>query len=413
MAEKIYGLLGRTLRHSFSVPIHRELGCEGYRLIELEPQELAGFLKTSDIGGLNVTIPYKREVMSHLDEISPRAEAIGSVNTIVRRGEKLCGHNTDADGFAFMASRLGVSFAGRKVLVFGSGGASVMVQYVAKEQGAAQVTVVSRSGEETYENLSCHYDAEILINTTPLGTYPDTAAYPADPALFPRCKAVLDLVYNPRRTALLQLAERAGIPCSDGLPMLVYQAKAAEELFSGTQIPDSEVLRILAQLRRETQNIVLIGMPGCGKSAVGALLANISGRRAVDLDAEIEKATGRSIPEIFAQDGEERFRALEREMCAKFGRESGLILITGGGVVLDERNYFSLHQNGRIYELLRDTAALSREGRPLSQSGNLDEMYSRRKPLYERFRDAALSNNGSAQNAAAELWRDYCENSCD
>ena len=391
MSDKIFGLLGRRLGHSFSVPIHRELGCEDYRLIELEPQELESFLESPDIAGLNVTIPYKREVMPLLDEISPLAQRIGSVNTIVRREGKLWGYNTDEAGFLFMLDRLGVSLEGKKVLVFGSGGASVTVQDAARERGAGEIVVVSRSGKVNYEN----------------------EAFPADPSLFPRCEAVLDLVYNPRHTAFLQLAERADIPCSDGLPMLVYQAKAAEELFSGKRIPDSEVLRILALLRRETQNIVVIGMPGCGKSTVGQLLASMTGRKAIDLDAETEKEVGCSVPEIFANDGEERFRALERKQAARFGKESGVVIITGGGIVKDERNYPSLHQNGRIYHLLRDISLLPRDGRPLSIGADLEEMYRCRLPMYTRFRDAAVSNNGTPQQTAEDIWRDFCENSCD
>ena len=412
MPEKVYGLLGRKLGHSWSVPIHAALGCEGYRLIELEREELAGFLARPDIGGLNVTIPYKRDVMPYCDVIDEAAQAIGSVNTLSRRPDgKLYAWNTDAAGFCWMAQRAGISFSGKKVIILGSGGASLTAQAMARAQGAKEIIVVSRSGENNYDNLTHHADAEIMVNTTPVGMYPKTGISPVDLAIFPHCCGVLDVVYNPRRTALLLQAEKLGIPRSDGLPMLVAQAKAAEEHFFQKLISDSENERILAQLYRQTSNIVLIGMPGCGKTTVGRTLAELTGREAIDVDQRIVEKAGCSIPEIFAQNGEAAFRALEREVTAEVGKLSGKIILTGGGVIKDYRNYAPLHQNGRIYQLVREVSVLSTDGRPLSQNTDLSAMWLERAPLYAAFRDVSIDNNGTVEKTAAAIWRDFCENS--
>ena len=413
MEQKIYGLLGRKLGHSWSVPIHTALGCEGYRLIELEPEELSAFLAQENIGGLNVTIPYKLDVMPFCDEIDEAAKAIGSVNTLARRNGKLYAWNTDAAGFQWMARQTGISLAGRKVLVLGSGGASRTAVAVCRAAGAREVIVISRSGEHNYENLSRHADAEIIVNTTPVGMYPKTGESPVDLTGFPACQGVLDVVYNPRRTALLLQAEELGIPCSDGLPMLVAQAKAAEEHFFERSIPDSENERILARLRQETTNIVLIGMPGCGKTTVGQALARLTGREAVDIDQRIVEKAGCSIPEIFAAEGEAGFRALEREVTAEVGKGAGKIILTGGGVVKDPRNYASLHQNGRIYHLIRDLDLLPTDGRPLSQGADLAAMWAERKSMYQRFRDVMIENTGTVEETAAAIWRDFCAHSGD
>ena len=278
-----------------------------------------------------------------------------------------------------MASRAGISLSGKKVVIFGSGGASLTAQYAAKTAGAKETVVVSRGGADNYENLSRHSDAQILVNTTPLGMYPHTGELPADPALFPACEGVLELVYNPRRTALAFRAEELGIPCSDGLSMLIAQANAAEELFFERAIPEGENDRIAKLLRSSMQNIVLIGMPGSGKTTIGNALATLTGRTAIDLDERIASQAGMPIPQIFASRGEQAFRALEREQAQNWGKESALILTTGGGIVKDERNYHQLKQNGRIYELERALSLLPREGRPLSQSGDLSEMLPSRR----------------------------------
>ena len=412
MGERIYGLLGRKLGHSWSVPIHAALGCADYRLIELKPEELGAFLARGDIGGLNVTMPYKRDVMPYCDVIDAMAREIGSVNTIVRRADgKLYAYNTDAAGFCFMARRAGIDFAGKKALVLGSGGASLTARACARQLGAREVVGISRSGPDNYGNLDRHADAEVVVNTTPVGMYPNNGAAAVDLRCFPRCTGVLDVIYNPRRTALLLQAEALGIPCSDGLPMLVAQAVAAEEHFFGRSIAERENERVLALLRREMTNIVLIGMPGSGKSTVGTALAVLTGREAVDIDACIVEKAGCPIPEIFARGGEAAFRALEREATAACGALSGKILLTGGGVVKTPENYAALHQNGRVYQILRPLELLATDGRPLSQGADLEAMWAERAPLYERFRDAAVENSGTVEETAETIWRDFCENS--
>lgn len=408
MGALIYGLIGRSLGHSYSVPIHRALGNEAYALFPLEPEGLRPFLLRSDLGGLNVTIPYKRDVLPYCARLDEVARQIGSVNTIVREHDgTLTGYNTDAYGLSYMAERTGISFVGRKVVVFGSGGASLTAQHVASRGGARAVVVVSRGGANSYENLDRHTDAEILINTTPLGMVPQTGQMPADPARFSRCAGVLDLVYNPCRTALLFRAKELGIPAAGGLSMLVAQAKAAEELFFQRSISNDSIERVLAQTARNTQNIVLIGMPGSGKSTIGAALSRLSGRECIDLDEQIAREANMPIPAIFAERGEAVFRALEHAQAEKWGKESGKILVTGGGIVKDERNDRALKQNGRVYQIERDLALLEREGRPLSADADLAAMLRERAPLYERVRDAAVTNDASALQVAQKILEDY------
>lgn len=408
--EKIYGLLGRTLGHSWSVPIHAACGCEGYRLIELEPEELEGFLRREDVGGLNVTIPYKREVMKFCDVIDPAAAHIGSVNTLVRRGGKLVGYNTDIDGFLYMLQPAGISLKGKKVLILGSGGASLTAQAAAKQEGAREIVVVSRSGEDNYENLAeRHGGAEVLINTTPVGMWPHLKGTPVDLRLLPKLTAVADVIYNPGRTNLLLQAEELGIPHAGGLPMLVQQAKRAEELFFDRPIPDEETEKIVAQLWREMTNLVLIGMPGCGKTTVGKELARLSGKPFVDLDGEIVKRAGKSIPDIFAQEGEGAFRDLETEVLKEACAKGGQIVATGGGAVLREENRAALRRTGRVYRLRRKLEDLPIQGRPLSQAGKLEEMERLRDPLYAAAADADIKNDISPEGTAGRIWRDFCE----
>lgn len=412
MPDPIYGLIGETLKHSWSVPIHHQLGCTSYRLYELKQEELADFLHNPEIGGLNVTIPYKKAVIPFCSELDPYAEAIGSVNTLVRDGKGgLHGYNTDALGLSYIASRTGISFRNAKVIILGSGGTSLTAQAVAKSEGAAEVTVISRNGAENYGNLSRHYDADVLINTTPVGMYPHNGDCPVDLKAFSRLSGVLDVIYNPMRTALLMQAEALGIPCCCGLPMLVAQAVRAEEKFFGNPIPDSRIEEITASLRRDMTNIVLIGMPGSGKSTVGKLLASMSGRELIDTDAEIVRSAGCPIPEIFRTQGEAAFRAMESEQVRRAGRESGKIIITGGGAVTRDENYAPLHQNGRIYELDRALNQLPIDGRPISQRTSAEELYRQRAPLYAAFRDVQVVNDGSLKDAAEKIWRDHCENS--
>ena len=422
--EKIYGLLGRTLGHSWSAPIHKALGCEGYRLIELEPEDLESFLKREDIGGLNVTIPYKREVMRYCDEIDPAAASIGSVNTLVRRDGKLIGYNTDIDGFLYMLRRAGISLKGKKVVILGSGGASLTAQAAARMEKARQVVVVSRTGEDNYENLpERHGDAEVLVNATPVGMWPHMEGAPLDLRLLPSLTAVADVIYNPRRTNLLLQAEEIGhwlwtprgtsesggriLRRTGGLSMLAAQAKRAEELFFDKAIPDGEMERIIASLRRDMTNIVLVGMPGSGKTTVGRELARLSGKPFVDLDEEIVKRAGKPIPDIFAQEGEGAFRALEHQVLEEVCARSGQVVATGGGTVLWSENRAAMRRTGRVYYLRRRLEDLPTEGRPLSQAGKLEEMEKVRGPLYDLASDTAVWNDGGAEDAAGEIWRDF------
>ena len=414
MAETIYGLIGETLKHSWSVPIHQALGCDSYRLYELKPEELGRFLTENRIGGLNVTIPYKKAVIPYCASIDPYAESIGSVNTLVPDDEgKLHGFNTDALGLSYIARRSGISFQDAKVIVLGSGGTSLTARAVARNEGAREIIVISRNGENNYENLSRHADADILINTTPVGMYPHNGECLVNLKAFSALRGVLDVVYNPARTALLLQAEGLGIPHSDGLPMLVAQAVAAEEKFFGLKIEDTEIERITAMLRRDMTNIVLIGMPGSGKSTIGAALAKRTGREMIDIDAEIVKTAGCPISEIFSQEGENVFRRLETEEVRKAGKETGEIIMTGGGVVTRKENYAPLHQNGRIYQLGRDLSKLPVDGRPISQKTSAEELYKKRAPLYAAFRDVLVSNDGSIENTVEAIWRDFNENTGD
>ena len=397
------GLLGRKLGHSYSPAIHAQLGDYEYALYEKEPEELPDFLQRGDFTGLNVTIPYKKAVVPYCTELSETAQLLGSVNTLLRRPDgTLYGHNTDYDGFLSLVRQSGVEAAGKKALVLGSGGASVTAQAVLRTLGA-QVVVISRSGEDNYENLSRHADAAIVVNTTPVGMYPHNGERPVDLTAFPACRAVYDIVYNPERTALMLQAEALGIPAFGGLHMLVAQAKAASELWQGKPIPHSETSRIEGLLRAGTRSIVLIGMPGCGKSTVAAALGEATGREVCDSDALIEELAGMPIPEIFAQQGEAAFRAYETQAIAQLGKRSGIVLATGGGCVTRPENYPLLHQNGTIFWLQRDLAALPTDGRPLSQAGKLEAMYALRRPLYARFADHTISNNGSVEQTVAAV----------
>lgn len=398
------GLLGRTLGHSYSPAIHAELGDYEYKLYEKEPQELAAFLQSGEFDALNVTIPYKKDVMAYCAALSPAARRIGSVNTLVRRKDgTLYGDNTDADGFAYMVKTSGVGVAGKKALVFGSGGASVTACDVLKTLGASSVTVISRSGPDNYENLDRHADAEILVNTTPVGMYPKNGASPVDLTEFPNCCGVFDVVYNPARTALLLQAEKLGVRHAGGLPMLVAQARRASELFTGSQIADAEIVRIERKLAREMQNIVLVGMPGCGKSVVGAALAKRLGRPLLDSDALVTQTAQTPIPEFFRMQGEGAFRALETQALRELGKRSGAVIATGGGSVLREENYDLLHQNGVIVWLRRELSALPIDGRPVSQSVALDELYRTREPRYRRFADCIVDNCGSVDDAVNKI----------
>lgn len=397
------GLLGRKLGHSYSPQIHSYLGTYSYDLFEKEPKEVADFIRNGDFTAINVTIPYKKDVIPYLDELSPTAQKMGSVNTVVRRSDgTLFGHNTDYFGFTSMVRRSGIPVVGKKALVLGSGGTSNTAVKALADLGA-QVVIISRSGENNYENLDLHADASVIVNTTPVGMYPKTGVAPVDLKRFPQLEGVLDVIYNPARTQLLLDAEAMGLPHDNGLWMLVAQAKEAAEYFTGTKLDDSMIETIHRKLSVQMQNIVLIGMPGCGKSTIGALLAKKLGRTLVDADAEIEQLAGKTIPEIFAQDGEDAFRNWETQVLAELGKRSGLVIATGGGCVTRQRNYPLLHQNGSIVWLQRDIQVLPTDGRPLSQANDLGVMYTKRKPLYEAFADFSADNNSTPEATVSAI----------
>ena len=398
----VCGLLGRKLSHSYSPQIHSQLGDYSYQLFEKEPEELEHFLQNGEFAGLNVTVPYKKAVISYLDELSPRAMRLGAVNTIVRRDGKLIGHNTDYFGFAAMVKESGLTVSGKKVLVLGSGGASSTAVAVLEGLGA-HVVVISRSGEHHYGNLRLHEDAAVIVNTTPVGMYPNVDENPLSLEAFPHLEGVLDVIYNPSRTKLLLEAEQRGIIAKNGLLMLVAQAKESAEWFTGNAIDDGTIARIHAGLKAQMENIVLIGMPGCGKSTVASLLAQKLGRQAVDADIEIVKEAGCSIPEIFAAGGEDAFRKIETQVLARLGKQSGLIIATGGGCVTRPENYAHLRQNGTLFWLQRDIAKLPTDGRPLSQANRLELMYAARKPMYQAFSDYLINNNAAPEEAALEI----------
>ncbi len=397
------GLLGRKLSHSYSPQIHSLLGEYRYDLVEKEPEELEALFASGIYSGMNVTIPYKKAVLSYCDHLTPEAKAVGAVNTVVRQKDgSYLGHNTDIFGFRTMLEDSGLDVAGKKVLVLGSGGASNTAVHVLTCAGA-NVIVISRSGENNYQNLSRHADAALLVNATPVGMYPNAGISPVDLDLFPHLKGVLDLIYNPARTKLLLDGEKRGLVAVNGLKMLVAQAKESAEYFTHSVIDNREIHRIYKLLKTQMENIILIGMPGSAKSTVGKLLAEKTGKPFFDADLCLAETAGKTIPEIFAQDGEDAFRALETQTLKKLGMCSGAIIATGGGCVTRDANYPLLHQNGTVFWLERALNALPTDGRPLSQQQNLFQMYEKRQPQYHRFADYRVDNNGSPEAAAAEI----------
>ena len=395
--DKKYGLLGRKLDHSYSPQLHNMLSDYEYKLYEVEPEDLDTFMETTKLSGMNVTIPYKKSVMKYCVELSDAARKMGCCNTLVKMADGWHGDNTDYYGFCAMVKNRGIDFDGRKVLVLGSGGASNTVCRASEDLGAREIVVISRSGDNNYSNLDKHADADIIVNATPVGMFPYNGQCMLELKQFPKLEGVVDLIYNPERTALLLQAEELGIKHTDGLYMLVAQAKKAAEIFAGKLIPESENERINAILRAQMNNIVLIGMPGCGKSSVGKLLAQKTGRRFIDADQAIVESAGVTIPEIFKQDGEAGFRKIETKVMEELGKLSGVIIATGGGCVTRPENYTLIHQNGVIFWLQRDISKLPTNGRPISQANPLEKLYADRKDKYAAFADVIVDNNGALE----------------
>ncbi|MGN0555146.1 MAG: shikimate kinase [Candidatus Fimenecus sp.] len=406
----MYGLLGEKLGHSFSPQIHACLGDYEYKLFEVAPENLGDFLRSGTFEGLNVTIPYKKAVMPYLAEISENAKAIGSVNTItVLPNGTLRGDNTDYDGFLYLVRRSGVSVAGKKALVLGTGGASLPVKKVLSDLGTREIVSISRNGENNYQNLDKHFDADLIVNTTPVGMYPNNLQSPLSLDGFAHLSGVLDIVYNPQKTKLVLDAEQRGIPAFSGLTMLVAQAKRAAELFLQTHIDDRKNDEIYETLSRQMKNIVLVGMPGCGKSTVGKALAKRLSRPFFDADEEIVRRAGKPIPEIFQAEGEAGFRKIETEVLFDLCRQSGAVIATGGGAVTVPKNHDILRQNSLVVFINRDIAVLPTVGRPLSEQNDLHEMFRRRLPLYRAVCDYEVDGNGKIQTVTDRVAEVYAK----
>lgn len=380
----MYGLLGRKLGHSLSPQIHAHLCDYEYKLYPTEPENLDEFFSSTALKGYNITIPYKIEAFNRCDERSETAEKVGSVNTIIRRADgTLYGDNTDYFGFLYMAKKCNCDFSGKKVLILGSGGASLTVYHVAHDEGAREIVVVSRTGENNYDNISRHYDADIIVNTTPVGMYPNNGERLIDLSKFTKCQKALDLIYNPARTVFLLDAQKLGIDCINGLYMLVAQALRAAEIFTGESIPLSRVDEVYNAIISEQKNIVLVGMPGCGKSTCAALLSEKTGRDCVDTDALVIEASGEKIPDIFAKYGEAEFRNRETEAVRSAGKGANKIIATGGGAILREENRIALRENSTVIFLKAPVDNLATDGRPLSKDAEtLQKMLGQRLPLY-------------------------------
>ena len=396
-----YGLLGRTLGYSFSPQIHKSLGGYSYELFEVEPENLKGFFENTALKGFNVTIPYKKDVIKYCSSLSDAAQKTGSVNTIVRNPDgSFAGHNTDYYGLDYLIRSAGFEVSGAKIIILGNGGVSGTVRQLMNDRGASEVVTISRKGEENYENISRHYDAEFVINTTPVGMYPDNGRAVIDITEFKSCRGVIDLIYNPIKTRLVMDAENMGIPAEGGLKMLVAQAAGACELFLGSKISDELIEAEYMRILRQVENIILIGMPGCGKSSIGERLAEITGKSFADSDIKIIEQTGRSAEDIICSDGEEYFRRVETAVAKAEGAHTGCVIATGGGVVTREENLDLLRQNGRIVYIKRSLEDLSSDGRPISAANRIEDLFRQRKAAYESWSDFEAENTGIEETAA-------------
>lgn len=395
-----YGLIGKTLVHSYSKEIHESLGKYEYNLFSLLPEELADFVNARDYGGLNVTIPYKKDVIPLCDHVSKLAREIGAVNTLYFQDGKLCGHNTDYEGFLYAAKSARIDFRNRTVLILGTGGTSLMAQLAVKNSGAKKIYVASRSTSDgdthlTYDELDrIAPHVQVVVNTTPVGTYPNNMKSVISLSDFPTCQSVIDVIYNPFKTALILEAEKLGLKHTNGLPMLVAQATAAAGYFIGKPgYFNKRNKAIVKAMEAQMRNIVLVGMPGSGKSTVGKVLSQMTGKPFIDMDEEIVRRAGITIPEIFDRDGEKAFRDMETEVAKDLGKEKNQIIATGGGAVLRPENIDALRQNALVILLTRPVDMLPTKGRPLSKDINaLKKMESERRPYYKAAADITINN---------------------
>ncbi len=406
-----YGLIGERLSHSFSPEIHRRLADYDYRLKELRPDQLPEFLIRRDFRGINVTIPYKQAVIPYLDEIDPKAQAIGAVNTIINRKGWLTGYNTDFDGMAALLARAGLDLAGKSVLILGTGGTSMTAMAVAKALGAGSAVRASRTCREgcvSYEEAQT-LPAQIVINTTPVGMFPQPEEQPMDLSRLGWLEGVADVIYNPLRTRLVLQARDNGAHGQGGLYMLVAQAAAAAQHFLGEELPQDALRQAYQAIHGEKQNIVLTGMPGSGKSTVGRILAQALGRELVDSDTEVVRLARKSIPELFAQRGEDGFRELESQVIAQLSQRTGVVIATGGGAVLRTENIRRLRQNGRLYFLDRPLEDLvPTSDRPLSRDKDaLSQRYKERYPRYLNCADRVIPVAGGPESVAAAIREEF------
>ena len=400
-----YGCIGKKLTHSFSKEIHAKLADYEYELMELTEEEIAPFFEKKAFAAINVTIPYKQTVIPYLDSISPVAQRIGAVNTIVNKNGKLHGYNTDYYGMKALVERVGIDLCGKKVLILGTGGTSKTARVLAADLGAAEILTVSRRKTEEFINyeeaVRDHSDAQVIINTTPSGMYPNCEDKPIEIGYFPHLEGVIDAVYNPLRTNLVLDAQQKGIKAEGGLYMLVMQAVVAVEFFLDTSIPKETADRVFASVYASKENIVLTGMPGSGKSTVGKLLAP-EGFEFVDTDAEIEQRCGCTIKDLIHEKGEAYFRDLESEVIREVSSSGCRILSTGGGAILREENVRYLRRNGRLFFL---NAALSRlqatDSRPLSDTEDkLKRLYAERISIYQETADVIVPDMATPQDEA-------------
>ena len=404
-----FGLLGRTLGHSFSPRIHNALGNTNYELFEREPSQLQEFFANPELQGINITFPYKVNALEACDVVDPRAERIGCVNTMVRKDGKWHGYNTDYDGFVFTLKHAGIYVSGKECIILGDGASSATVHVALEDLGAKSITHLSRKTAPLYTDAPNYYEtAQIIINCTPIGMYPHNPASLIDIMQFSKLEGVVDLIYNPRRTILLLQAEMMDIPHCDGLPFLVAQGVEAANHFQGESFGTNEIEQILRDMRREKENIILIGMPGVGKTTVGKAIGKEMGRTCIDVDQELAKEIG-NISTYITEQGEAAFREKEAKMIAKLGTQTGLVISTGGGCVTVPKNYAHLRQNGRIYQLTQPVEKLSTSGRVLSSGGieRLRELEETRTPMYESFAQCIVEHNRNAPETVSAILKDF------